>query len=58
MSVVKTTLILTLPYLGDISLEAGTRLRKHFKDILSCCKLQIVFKSQRKLANVFRFKDG
>ena len=30
---------------------------KYFKDILNCCKLQIVFKSQRKLASVFRFKD-
>ena len=30
---------------------------KSFKGILNCCKLQIVFKSQRKLASVFRFKD-
>ena len=51
------TLILSLPYLGDISLQTRTKLRKSFKDILNCCKLQIVFKSQRKLANVFRFKD-
>ena len=36
----KTTLILSLPYLGDISFN-----------------LQIVFRSQRKPANVFRFKD-
>ena len=28
-----------------------------FKGILNCCKLQIVFKSQRKLANVFPIKD-
>ena len=27
------------------------------KNILNCCKLQFVFKSQRKLASVFRFKD-
>ena len=32
-------------------------LRKSFKDILNCYKLQIVFKSQNKLANTFRFKD-
>ena len=50
-------LILSLPYLGDISFQTRTKLRKSFKDILNCCKLQIVFKSQRELANVFRFKD-
>ena len=43
--------------LGNISLETRTELKKSFKDILNCCKLQIVFKTQRKLANVFRFKD-
>ena len=53
----KKTLILSLPYLGDISLQTRTKLRKSFKNILNCCKLQIVFKSQRKLANVFQFKD-
>ena len=56
-TVEKKTLILSLPYLGDISLQTRTKLRKSFKGILNCCKLQIVFKSQRKLANVFRFKD-
>ena len=56
-TVEKKTLILSLPYLGDISLQTRTKLRKSFKSILNCCKFQIVFKSQRKLANVFRFKD-
>ena len=51
-TVEKKTLILSLPYLGDISLQ-----RKSFKGILNCCELQISFKRQRKLANVFRFKD-
>ena len=53
----KKTLILSLPYLGNISLQTRTKLKKSFKGILNCCKLQIVFKSQRKLASVFRFKD-
>ena len=53
----KKTLILSLPYQGDISLQTRTKLRKSFKGILNCCKLQIVFKRQRKLANVFQFKD-
>ena len=52
----KTLRRLSLPYLGDISLQTRTKL-SIFKSILNCCKLQILFKSQRKLANVFRFKD-
>ena len=56
-TVEKKTLILSLPYLGDISLQTKTKLGKSFKEILNCCKLQIVFKIQRKLANVFRFND-
>ena len=34
-----------------------TMLRKSFKGLLNSCKLQISFKSQRKLSNVFLFKD-
>ena len=49
-------LILSLPYLGDISLQTTIKLRKSFKGILNCCKLQIVFKIQRK-PSVFQFKD-
>ena len=56
-TVEKKTLILSLPYLGDISLQTRTKFRKSFKGILNCRKHQIVFKSQRKLTNVFRFKD-
>ena len=56
-TVEKKTLILSLPNLGDISLQTRTKLRKSFKGILNCCKLQIVFKSEKKLANVFWCKD-
>ena len=49
----KKNVILSVPYLGDNSLQTKTKLRKSFKGSLNCCKLQIVFKSQRKLANVF-----
>ena len=55
ITVKKKTLILSLPCLGDVFLQTRTELRKSFKGILNC-KLQIVFKSQRKLA-VFWFKD-
>ena len=52
-TVEKKTLVLSLPYLGDVSLQTTTKLRKSFKGILNCCKLQIVFKSQRKFFNFF-----
>ena len=51
-------MFLVLPYLGPLSSQNRAKLRQSFKGILSCCKLQIVFKSENKLANVFRFKDG
>ena len=56
-TVEKKTLFLSLLYLGEISLQTKTKLRKSLKGLLNSCKLQIVFKSQRKLSNVFRFKD-
>ena len=56
-TVEEKSLILSPLYLGDVSLQTRTKLRKSLKGILNCCKLQIVFKSQRKLANVFQFKD-
>ena len=34
-----------------------TKLKKSLKGILNRCKLQIVFKSQNKLAKAFHFKD-
>ena len=53
----KKTLILSLYYLEDTSLQTRTKSRKSLNGILNCVKLQLVFKSQRKLANVFQFKD-
>ena len=57
MTVEKKTLFLSLPYLGETSLQTRTKLRKSIKGLLNSCKLQIVFKSQRKLSNAFCFKD-
>ena len=53
----KKTLFLSLPYHGEISLQTRTKLRKSLKGLLNSCKLQIVFKSQRRLSNVFRFRE-
>ena len=57
ITVPKKTLFLVLPYLGPLSLQTRTKLRKSLKGILNCCKLHIVFKSQKKLAKAFRLKD-
>ena len=56
ITVRKKTLFLVLPYLGPLSLQTRTMLMKSLKGILNYCKLQIVFKSQNKLAKAFRFK--
>ena len=55
-TVPKKTLFLVLPYLGLLSLQISTKVRKSLKGILNCCKLQILFESQNKLAKAFRFK--
>ena len=56
-TVEKKTLFLSLPYFGEVSLQKRTKLRKSLKGLLNSCELQIVFKSQRKLSNVFLFID-
>ena len=57
ITVEKKTFFLSLPYLGEISLQTGTKLRKSLKGLLNSCQLQIVFKRQRKHSNAFCFKD-
>ena len=56
-AVEKKTLFSSLPYLGETSLQTRTKLRKSLKGLLNPCKLQIVFKSQRKLSNIFYLKN-
>ena len=56
-TVEKKTLFLSLPYLGEISLQTRMKLRISFKGLWNSCKLQIIFKSQKKLSNAFCFKD-
>ena len=38
-------------------MQTRTKLRQFLKGILNCCKLQIAFKSQNKLAKTFHFID-
>ena len=56
-TVEKKPLRLVLPYLGQILLQVRTKIRNAIKGTLNCCKLQVIFKSERKLSNMFRFKD-
>ena len=57
LSVEKKSLTVVLPFFGNLSLQTKTKLQNVLKRVLRCCKIQIVFKSQRNLSNVFRFKD-
>ena len=53
----KKPLVLALPYLGSISVQTRTKLKKSLKNIVNCSKLQIVFKSKTTLCNNFNFTD-
>ena len=57
ITVRQKTLFLVLPYLGALSLQTRTKLRKPPKGILNCYKLKIVFKEKKK-KKPFRFKDN
>ena len=57
ITVPKKPLFPILPYLGLLSLQTGTILRKSLKGIVNCPKLLIIYQSQYKLSNAFRFKD-
>ena len=45
-------------FLENYPFKPGQKLQKALKRTLGCKKIQIVFKNQRNLSNVFRFKDG
>ena len=57
LTVEKKTLTLVLPFLRNLSLQTKTKLQNVLKRVLGYCKIQIAFKSQRNLSNIFRFKD-
>ena len=54
ITVPKKPLFSVLPYLRLLSLQTRTKLIKSLKDIFSC-KLNIVFKSKKKIANASCF---
>ena len=55
LTVKKKPLVLVIPYLGSVSLQTRTKLKKSLKSILNCCKLQKVFKNKTRLGNNFYF---
>ena len=58
LTIEKKSLVLVLPYLGPISLQTRTKLKKSLKNILNYCKLQIVFKNKTRLATNFISRIG
>ena len=56
-TVEKRTEMIVLPYLGKLSLELRHRLRKYVNKHISNCKLLVIFRSQRRLSTMFRYKD-
>ena len=57
LTVEKKLLVLVLPYLGSLSLQTRTKLKKSLKNILNCCKFQIVLQNKTRLRNNFYFKS-
>ena len=53
----KRELTFVLPYLGKLSFDLRTRLRRTIERDLPYWKLKLVFKSKCRLDTLFRFKD-
>ena len=49
---------ITLPYLGKMSQIVKTRLTKTRKKYMKFCKLRVIFQTNNRLRNYFRFKDS
>ena len=58
LTVPKLQLVWVLSYTGKSSLDLRARLRRTNKKNIPFCKLNIVFRSTRRLDNSFRFKDS
>ena len=56
-SVRKKELIIILPYLGNMSQIVKTKLTKTVSKYMKFCKLRVIFQTNNRLKNYFRFKD-
>ena len=57
-TVEKRSQLIVLPYLGKLSLEIRNRLKKYVAKHISNVKVMVIFRSQRRLKTLFRFKDS
>ena len=53
----KTALLLCIPYLGRYSLQIKTRLCRIIKQCYPGIKLQVIFRSPKRIQSFFPFKD-
>ena len=53
----RRTVLFSLPFLGQFSLQVKTKLVKLLKQCYPDVKFQVIFKSPRRLSSLFRFKD-
>ena len=53
----KKELTIVLPFLGSVSYIIKTQLNKTINRHLKFCKLRVIFKTNNRLSNYFRFKD-
>ena len=56
-TVPKRDYLITLPYLGPLSDKTARNIRKIFQDTIKTGKINVVFKTQRRLSHMLRFKD-
>ena len=56
-TVPKKELVITLPYLGKLSLQMRSRMNCIMKNKLPYCNVQFVFQTKCKISNFFTFKD-
>lgn len=51
------SVICSLPFLGKMSLQVKSKLQNIFKECLPGVKINVIFKSQFRMSNMFQFKD-
>ena len=56
-TVPKKVVNISLPFLGKLSLKIRGNLIELAKTYFPCCKIQVVFKSDKQLESFFSFKD-
>ena len=54
----KRELTFVLPYLGKLSLDLRTRLKRTIERDLPYCKVKVIFRSKYRFNTLFRFNDS